>query len=233
MFLRPTEQLLAALAPEGWEQSPLYLAFHPTDEQRRAESEIFTRNLAAMGRTFDVPPDEEEKEVEQPEIADPADERPVNPQREVLELMGLVLWDVFSNNNSVLDPNGDKCDVGSFRGSADVIAEELNVRYAELGVNYDYLDFYMGSLGIGRRTDLGPVYRFIFSELREAGCNWEYNYSRMHIVSFGGGEAPDSELSRTVARMNVEGAKRERESPPAIISAYQAVFGEAPDGWPP
>src|ERR687887_429361 len=78
-----------------------------------------------------------------------------NPAREMVDLVGLVLWDVFSDNHTVFDADG-AFDLGSFRTAAGFLAEEINVRYRPVGGPRDYLDFYMGTMGIGRRADLGP-----------------------------------------------------------------------------
>jgi hypothetical protein len=42
------------------------------------------------------------------------------------ERLGLGLWDVFSDNNEVLAPDGRCADLGSFRASAGEIADWLN-----------------------------------------------------------------------------------------------------------
>ncbi|CAN5908484.1 hypothetical protein BH11GEM2_BH11GEM2_13210 [soil metagenome] len=45
-------------------------------------------------------------------------------EAEVVQLVGLILWDVFSNSHSVVDADGVEFHLGSFRGSAGFIAEE-------------------------------------------------------------------------------------------------------------
>lgn len=108
--------------------------------------------------------------------------RPVAAEREVVDLVGLVLWDVFSDNHTVFDGTGD-FDLGSFLGAAGVLAGEINVRYRERGDRRDYMDFYMGTVGLRRRADLTPVYRWVFAGLRAAGCDWRYSFPRIYLVS--------------------------------------------------
>ena len=255
LLLRTPEELLAALAPEGWEQSPFLRLFHPTAEQLRAESADFARNLAMLSRAAGVPPDDAESDDGLEPLIE---ERPVAPHREVIELIGHVLWDVFSDNNAVIDANGAECALGSFRGSAGTIAEELNTRYADLGLDYDYIDFYMGTVMLGRRADLGPVYRFVFMELRRANYEWTYNYSRLLIarlprseeadvdaIDYDPSEAIRSEMEaaeervadeafeQTVERINADGAARTLASPPTVVLSYHDVYAKWPDGWPP
>ena len=55
-------------------------------------------------------------------------ETPVDADREVRELVGLCLWDVFSDNHDVAAPDGRRADLGSFRGSGATIAEWVNSR---------------------------------------------------------------------------------------------------------
>ncbi len=107
------------------------------------------------------------------------------------------------------------------------------------------------------RTDLGPVYRWIFRRLQAAGADWHYAFPRLHLVDFGpsgtpadqpydpsaaiGKEAADKERAREVARMRRQmdrdaAAAKHRErtmEPPATVRAYQDVFGKFPAGWPP
>jgi hypothetical protein len=47
LLLQPAV-LLADLAPQGWECSPLRRVFRPTPEQRTGERQRFRRNLAAL-----------------------------------------------------------------------------------------------------------------------------------------------------------------------------------------
>ncbi|MDT7858314.1 hypothetical protein RQM47_16820 [Rubrivirga sp. S365] len=106
-----------------------------------------------------------------------------------LGLLGEVLWDVFSDNHDVVGPDGELYDLGSFRGSADFIADVVNDRLPDdlragpsrsergwgvRGVGaFVYLDFYMGTLGADKGR-VRPFYVRVFERLRERGCDWRY-----------------------------------------------------------
>lgn len=104
-----------------------------------------------------------------------------------VELLGRALWDVFSNNHTVLDPEGDACDLGSFRGSAGFIAKAINRFCPELDRRYDYLDFYMGAALVTDGKRLRPVYRWIFERLADRGFDWRYTFPQIYIFGLPGG----------------------------------------------
>jgi hypothetical protein len=47
---------------------------------------------------------------------------------------------------------------------------------------YTYLDFYMGTVSVAGRADLGPVYALIFRRLRGRGMDWMYTFPRLYAV---------------------------------------------------
>lgn len=47
---------------------------------------------------------------------------------------------------------------------------------------YTYLDFYLGSVHVSGRADLGPVYELIFRRLRGRGLDWKYTFPRLYAV---------------------------------------------------
>src|SRR5207237_1759447 len=100
-------------------------------------------------------------------------DRPAEPEAEVRELVGQCLWDVFSDSHEVVASDGRQLDLGSFRGSGGFLADVLNRQLGE--ERYDYLSFYMGTIGIAARADLTPVYRLIFRRLRAHGLDWVYH----------------------------------------------------------
>jgi hypothetical protein len=262
-LLLPPGELLEVLAPEGWERSTLVGVFHPSPEQLAVEREQFRRNLAILrGTRHNAAADgknESHDRVEDPAPGETQREppAPIDPQQEVVELLGHALWDVFSNNHTVVDPEGTAYDLGSFRGSAGFIAESINRRYGDLNCQYDYLDFYMGSSWSAGRADLQPVYRWIFGRLKDAGCSWIYSFPRIYLVEFGRStevddptaydpseavraelegpgqaETADS-LADQLERGYEEDMRRARRAPlPPAVAAYRDVFGHLPDGWP-
>ena len=96
---------------------------------------------------------------------------PVQQDDEVTELVGLCLWDIFSDNHEVIAADGRLADIGSFRGSGAFIDQHLtsgNDWWRE----GDYLRFCLGTMWIARRADLAPVYAMIFSRLKALGADW-------------------------------------------------------------
>jgi hypothetical protein len=189
-------------------------------------------------------------------------ERPVAREAEVRELVGLCLWDVFSDEHEVVASDGRRLDLGSFRGSGGFLADILNQQTGT--EQYDYLSFYMGTIWVAERADLAPVYRMIFHRLRARGLDWVYHFPRLHAVdmrplkeALEGQDEPEwsgYDPSEALAR---EEAEREQDKnlaelrelldegyrepveqaaggpPPAMVLAYEAVFGRFPRGWPP
>lgn len=179
--------LLQELAPEGWEQSPLRLVFHPTVDQMYDEVVRIHTNiqelLAARGRAGATPPPSLE-EIRREYRAEPS-----QPRTECGDLVGLCLWDVFSDNHDVFTPQGLLVDLGSFRGSAGFIADFRKTGGESGGgcrETWDYLDFYMGTALVGHRADLAPVYELIFRRMKPMGLDWRYVHPRLYLVELGG-----------------------------------------------
>jgi hypothetical protein len=136
--------------------------------------------------------------------------------------------------------------------------EQKTAREAENRL--DYMDFYMGTAMVAHRADLTPVYRLIFRRLRGEGCTWKYSFPRLHLVKFDkpADEGPedfeaydpsaafaeqqeDDEREADVEKMQAdldEGYREAAEAaqdaePPEIVRAFEAEYGELPEGWPP
>ncbi len=129
-------------AEENVHVSPLLAASHPSVEQVYRESIRLHRNLERLAgprRTGPAPP---EPTLE--EIRERRHDEPVDREREVRELVGRCLWDVFSDNHDVIAADGREVHLGSFRGAGDFIADLLN---GEVGSRqYDYMDLFMGTI---------------------------------------------------------------------------------------
>ena len=252
--------VLQELAPGGWENSPLLAVFHPSMAQTYEESLRFHRNMCQLRGPNDrrpMPP-----EPTRDEVARDFRERPIEVEREVRELVGQCLWDVFSESHEVAAPDGRVLDLGSFRASGGFLAEILN---RQLGAEqYDYLDFYMGTIWVAQRADLTPVYRMIFGRLRSRRLDWIYHFPRLYAVdlrplkeALDQKDEPDwlnyspsealakeeeqKERDRELAELREsldEGYRQAIEEalkapPPATVRAYEAVYGHFPRGWPP
>ncbi len=174
--------------------------------------------------------------------------------RDLAERLGRCLWDIFSSNHEVVDPNGHVYDLGSFRAAARFIASRVETRYPELG-RFGYLDFYLGTLGPERPPE---VYTWIFECLRAVGCDWVYTFPRLYVVRIGEPEKNETsfldydpsksfenelqarekerefeELTRSLDEAHEESVRKARNRPlPVTVAAYREVFGHLPEGWP-
>ncbi|MEQ2007568.1 MAG: hypothetical protein ABMA26_12285 [Limisphaerales bacterium] len=257
--------VLAEIAPEGWEKSPLLACFHPSPEQAFQESLQMHRNIEGLVRP------RREREPDNPKLAPKPEptlaavraewqNTPVKTEEEVAQLVGLCLWDVFSDNHEVIAADGRVVDIGSFRGAAGFIAECVSGPNEDLW-NMDYIQFYMGTIWIGQRADLIPVYRMIFRRLKALAADWEFHFSELGLVDmaplreawekqktedYSPSEAfakeheeqeRQEELDRVRAELDEGNAQARREAldlpPPATVRAYEEVFGREPKGWPP
>lgn len=252
--------VLRELAPDGWERSPLVAVFHPSPQQVYEESARMHRNVQGLLKPNDKgppppePPSEEEVRNYRP--------GPFEPDREVRELVGMCLWDIFSDNHEVVGPDDRVLDLGSFRASGGFLADYLNRQTGH--DEYDYIDFFMGTIYVSQRADLTPVYTMVFRRLRQRGLDWVYHFPKLQLVDFRplrdalkSQEEPDwlnyspSEAfakeeqektrDREIAEMSesLEEAHREaieealRQPPPTTVQTYQLVYGRWPKGWPP
>jgi hypothetical protein len=248
------EDVLHDLAPEGWGKSQLVATFHPSLEQVYQESLQFHRNLQSLPWRDKNQPAKPEPTYE--DVAKTYQETPIETEREVRELVGKCLWDIFSDNHDVLGPDGRVVDIGSFRGAGGFIADCLNRQIGSQ--EYDYIDFYLGTIWLAQRADLTPVYGMIFRRLKARGYDWTYHFPQLGLVDLRPlrdslrqqeddewhQEVPvqeDEEHDRTLheLRESLDTAHREavaaarHQPPPATVQAYQSLYGHFPDGWPP
>jgi len=254
------DDVLMEIAPDGWHRSPLLAVFHPSVQQVYRERLQVHENLRSLRRRDDdrpVPPPPTFEEV-----ASEFSELPVDVGREVQELVGMCLWDVFSDNHEVVSADHRLVDLGSFRGCGGFIADYLNQRTSQR--QYDYLSFYMGTIWVAQRADLTPVYQMIFRRLHACRLDWLYHFPRLYLVdlqplrealdehgepewaNYEPSEAfardqEDKERKRELAEMRASLDKAHREAaeaarqhpPPKTVAAYRAVYGRFPRGWPP
>lgn len=252
--------VLAELAPQGWESSPLVAVNHPSVEQCYQEAISSHRNLCSLRGPDDNRPLPSEPTRE--EVAADFKETPIDPERELRELVGQCLWDIFSDSHEVVAADGRALDLGSFRGSGGFLADVLN---RQTGTRqYDYIDFYMGTIWIAQRADLTPVYAMIFRRLKSRQLDWIYHFPRLYAIDLRPLEAAlekrdepewanyspsealakeqqeqdrDSELAELRESLDEDYREAVEEAlnhaPPPTVSAYEAVYGRFPTGWPP
>jgi hypothetical protein len=285
-------RLLAELCPEGWENSPLFACFHPPPamayREYLAHRETMRSLDLGMSRRKGMP-DSDAPPFEEPELgfdefcetyADEWGKRGagVDPVEESAELMGLCLWDVFSDNHEVIAADGRVADLGSFRGTAAEIADFFDESPAGEAEDEDedddedeaddeelwgrrersdYMRFYMGTIWVGGRADLAPVYRLIFQRLHACGADWKFDFPKLHLFSPGEvaehaglpydpsaavadeseRAARESERQRVQAKLDRNNLAAQRaarsQPPPDTVRAYQEIYGAFPAGWPP
>ncbi|HAK93909.1 MAG TPA: hypothetical protein DCM87_02580 [Planctomycetes bacterium] len=178
--------VLADIAPESWEKTPLCACFHPSPEQVFEEVRWARRRIEELTRS------RRERAPQNPELAPSPEptlegiraewkDTPVNAAEEVAELVGKCLWDVFSDNHEVITADGRVADIGSFRGAGAFIAEYLSGPSRDRW-SMDYCRFYLGTIWIRARADLTPVYRMIFRRLKALGADWEYHFPALGVV---------------------------------------------------
>jgi hypothetical protein len=257
--------VLAEIAPEGWEKSPLLACFHPSVEQVFQERVQIHRNIEELIciRRECEPDNSELARKPEPtleEVRADWQDKPVNAREEVIDLVALCLWDVFSNNHDVIAADGRVADIGSFRGAARFLVEYLTGSNDDLW-SMDYCRFYMGTIWISDRADLMPVYVMIFHRLKTLGADWEFHFPQLGIVDLSplrealekqkpeeyspseafGKEQEERERQAELERFRAElaegSAQARRDAmdhpPPATVRAYQMVYGRDPKGWPP
>lgn len=252
------DALREELAPEGWANSPLVdHAFSTPDEQESQARDAMEEVNEMLEDAGEEPVDDDVQALmfEHMHQRDPA---PDVGDTGACDVMGMCLWDVFSDNHRVVDPDGVIYDLGTFRASAGTIAEVLNQIY-DLGQRYTYIDFYMGASRVEEGEPLRSVYEWIFRRLYERDCKWHYTFPRLYLLSFDREEEiPDDpaaydpsasverdleheenqeeidELRQELDQMHRDAVEDAKEKPPPlVVQAYRSVFGEWPSGWPP
>lgn len=258
-FFVDADSLVARFAPDGWENSPLLFIFHPTPQQRYREALRFHKNLESLfGKSG------RKRKSEPPKLSDFSDSEPdeTDPSREIVEILGMCLWDIFSDNHEVMSTDGMIYDIGSFRGAAGFIAGYINSHFTAIERRYDYLDFYMGSIWVCDRADLLAIYTWIFEQLRRLDCDWKYSFPRIGLIDFGKpkkqnddegadmlaydpGKAVEDEIAHQKREQEIARLREELDRiyeqeleeakdkpPPKTVQAYKIVYGCLPDGWP-
>jgi len=167
----------------------------------------FHHNLQSWPWRDKERPKEPEPTLE--EVAAAYQDSPNETEREVRELVGMCLWDTFSNEHDVVGLDGRLVDIGSWRGAGGFIADQLNRQTVES--KYEYMDFFMGTVWVSQRTDLAPVYEMIFRRLKERLLNWRYRFPELGLVEFSS-DKPDGARSLRIEKMKAELKKIHREA---------------------
>lgn len=238
--------VLAELAPDGWEQSPLLACFHPSVERVFEEQLQLHRNLEALrdaqrrraGATDvdEAPPPEPTLE----EVRREYQTTLVKPDEELTELVCECLWDVFSDNHDVIAADGRVADIGSFRGASAFLDEYLSGSSRDTWRDGDSMRFYMGTIWTSGRADLTPVYVMIFRRLKGLGADWVYHFPELRLVELPALRTDPERSTRysvseaAAAELRTQQRRAQLERTRAEFAALNAQAREdAMDGPPP
>ncbi len=217
------EDVMRALCPGGWCNSPLRLAIHPTPEQRWEEHCRIHENLNRLPWRKGPPEPPPDRETFFRELENSPTRMPEPDEVELAHLVGLCLWDILSDNHDLVFPDGRIRHMGSFRMVGGILYDFIDGRKPEsteepdpLDVsNWDfsswdmgYMDYYMGTIWVSGRTDLAPVYRLIFERLKILGLRWRYSFPRIGMVHFN---KPESDTTNGAGYDPSEAFAREQE----------------------
>jgi hypothetical protein len=189
--------VLADIAPEGWERSPLLACFHPSIARIFEEQLQIHQNIEGLGemlRRHGKASPTADKPQPEPTLESGRREHqpsPVRQDEEVTELVGQCLWDVFSDNHDVIMADGRTADIGSFRGASAFLDDYLTRAESGHSGRGDYMRFYLGSICTSGRADLMPVYSMIFRRLYDIGADWIYHFPEIHLVDLTAFKAKD------------------------------------------
>ncbi len=239
--------LFESLTPEGWVNSPLILFLHPTPEQRFQESfKLYER----LNRLEDTSRDKVDREPPRLEDFLPEDLSGIHPIGEFRYLLAIAVYEIFSNNHQVLDESLKEYDMGSLRGSGRFLSEFLNMFYPEGIKVYDYMDFYYTFPFIAHRSDLSPLFEFIFEKLKKRGMEWIYSVPEMSIIDWDTESSPNNfdphrdllekqfnelliqRMENALEDINMAMRKKILSETPSIVKAYFAIYDKYPSGWP-
>jgi hypothetical protein len=253
-IMEESDQFYRQIAPNGLKNSALVQFLHPTPEQQYEEYLRVRENLNRLSK--EPNPAEEEKSIrdfEQDDLSSIAE------YEEFLYLLGLTIYDIFSNNHEIISKDNKVYDLGSMRGSGQFIADYFNESFPGT-TKYDYLDFYMGTNLIESRGDLTPLYEYIFKRLKNVGCDWKYSFPRLFAINLQkfsdpskkddlGNYQPEKSLEKQLEQKQKneevknlqekfdkfhDAEYEEAKYKPliTIVQAYKNVYGRLPEGHP-
>ncbi len=247
-----SKTLLALIAPTGWRFSAYVNFFHPTPKQQFEEEKALRERLNKLAKNQTPIKSINLNEYQQDDLNN------ISETEEFQYVLGLSVYDIFSNNHEVYSNDNQVYDLGSFRGSGSFIADFLNNKNPA-SKNYDYLDFYMGSVWIESRANLLPFYEYIFQILKNEKCDWNYCFPRLYLLDMRNKETneaestldykPEKSMPNEIERINkekeIEKFQNELDSSfqkgyedakykplISIVQAYKNIYKSLPKGHP-
>ncbi len=247
-----SKALLTSIAPDGWRFSAYVNFFHPTPQQQCEEEKALHERLNELTKNQTPVESINLNKYQQDDLND------VSGTEEFLYVLGLSVYDIFSNNHEVYSNDNRVYNLGSFRGSGSFIAGFLNNKNL-VSKNYGYLDFYMGTIWIESRANLLPFYEYIFQIIKNEKCDWNYCFPRLYLLNMHNQETNETEtmldykpeksianeMERIKKEMEMETFQNELDSSfqkeyedatykplIPIIQAYKNIYKKLPEGHP-
>lgn len=183
-----SETLLASIAPNSWRFSSYVNFFHPTPKQQFEEEKALRERLNKLTKNQTPTESINLNKYQQDDLNN------ISETEEFQYVLGLSIYDIFSNNHEVYNNDNQIYDLGSFRESGDFIANFLNNK-KPVSKNYGYLDFYMGTIWIKSRANLLPFYEYIFQILKNEKCDWNYCFPKLYLLNMHNIETTDTETT--------------------------------------
>jgi hypothetical protein len=250
--------VLKELAPEGWERSGLVRAFHPSAESWHEEQVALYERMADLRRWTNEgrlkcgeTPIEDLEANRAPTLAESTEafeETPIKLEKECREIVGCVLWEIFSNNHSVIADDGREIDLGSFRGASSTLdafdREDIDEKpgmedWMDVWDRGDHMRFYCGLAFIEGRADYRPVYEMVFRRLRELDVDWIYRFPQIGVVRFNKPEEPAEPSAYSPSEAFAKEIKQKEDEADfarieaEMAAAYQASAEAASKQLPP
>jgi hypothetical protein len=247
--------VMSEVAPDGWKRSPMLAAFHPSVEQVFKEELRWCRDFESQHNELrrDDDPKAEYVRVPRPKLRHVRRQwqpQPVRPGDELNELMGLCLWDVFSDGHVVVAGDGRAADFGPFCESSNFLDQYVGGEICSSGRKC--FGFSWGTHTLAKRADLTGVFAMIFRRLRSAGAEWVYRGWADFVIShtrheWASAPSPVEPVSRVANRKREEDDGRRRKvdtmiaraqewirnrPTPATVRGHRMAYGRDPRGWP-
>src|SRR5437762_4321972 len=241
--------VVAEVAPEGWDRSPLLGCFHPSVEQVFEEEKRGRRESLHNEARRDVDPNADYVTAPRSklrEVRSQWEPQPVRPIDELGELMGLCLWDVFSDGHVVVAADGRAADFGPFAESSKFLDRYVGGEICSSGRKC--FGFSWGTHTLAKRADLTSIFAMIFHRLRSAGGEWVYRGWAEFLVSHTRPHewpaepphrmkptSPEEDLRRRAKVDAMVARAREwvlNRPTPVTVCGYQAAYKRDPRGWP-
>ncbi len=246
-------KLYKEIAPGGWINSEYIFLLHPTPEQKYKEHKRMMENINSITKkTKDKQREIDISDFKQDELTG------IEEHKEFFYILGLVAYDIFSNNHEVIGEDRKAFNLGSFRGSGDFIAGFLNNHYPDKSDRYNYMDFYMGTIWIRERGVLMPFYEYVFKKLKDLKCDWVYSFPRTYVVDMKNStdKSDDSKIEdykpEESVHKDIESSAKDKQTNKLkedldniyeeeyeeakytpliqIVQAYKNIFGVLPEG---